>query len=294
MPEKYHLITRDRSAGFFSNFFWALNASISAQEADLIPILQLPMDSSFYSGGDKHNRPSWSRFFTVLDSSNAPSIPESQMASLSEDGKNAEKRSLQVLTQKFCRVMPLRPAITEKMDQDILEIGLIEQKRILGVHFRGKDMYWHPSHPTPPTQNQMVNLVLQLLNQHSFDGIFVATDTASFTARLRAKAPRPVMHFSTKDNELESAAEDYPSVYQVIRDAWALSKCTFLLHSDSNVSSAARLFKGVDYEERIEINLGTNPRHLILSLARYFWRRVIPEKFRMEKLEIEIFKGIPN
>jgi hypothetical protein len=294
VPKKYQLITRNRAAGFFSNFFWALNASISAQEDGLVPIFQLPMASSFYSEVNKPNRPSWSRFFAVLDSSNSPPIPEIQMASLSEVSKNAEKRSLQVLTQKFWRVMPLRPAITEKMDQDILEIGLIERKRILGVHFRGKDMYWHPSHPTPPTQNQMVNLVLQLLSQHSFDGIFVATDTASFTARLRAKSPLPVMHFSTKDNELESGAEEYSSVYQVIRDAWALSKCTFLLHSDSNVSSAARLFKGSDYEERIEINLGINPRHLILSLASYFWRSVTPEKFRTEKLEIEIFKGIPN
>jgi hypothetical protein len=187
--------------------------------------------------------------------------------------------------------MPFRTAIIKKMDQEILEIGLIQQKRILGVHFRGKDMYWHP---TPPTQNQMVKLVLQLVNQHSFDGIFVATDTASFVARLRAKSPLLVMNFSSKDNEPESSGDDLFSVYQVIRDAWALSKCTSLLHSDSNVSSAARLFRGLDYETRIEIKLGSNPPNLALSLARYFWRRVVPDKLRMERLELEIFKGIKN
>ena len=294
MPEKYLLITRDRPAGFFSNFFWALNASISAREAKLIPILQLPMDSSFYSRGNKRNRPSWSKFFTVLDSSNSPSIPESRKVSLSEVTSNAETRSIQVLTQKFWQVMPLRTAITQKMDQEVLEMGLIKQKRSLGVHFRGQDMYWHPNHPTPPTQNQMVKLVLQLLNQYNFDGIFVATDTAKFITRLRARSPLPVTHFSSKNNRLEAQGEELCSVYQVIRDAWALSKCTSLLHSDSNVSSAARLFRGVDYEERIEIKLGRNPRFLILSLSRYFWRSVIPDKFRMEKLEIEIFKGMKN
>jgi hypothetical protein len=294
VTEKYQLITRSRAAGFFSNFFWALNASISAQEADLIPILQLPMDSSYHSRGNKYSRPSWSRFFTVLDSSNSLSISESQKAFLGELTENAETRPLHVLTQKFWQVMPLRTAVTQKMDQEILEIGLIQQKRILGVHFRGKDMYWHPSHPTPPTQNQMVNLVLQLLNQHSFDGIFVATDTANFVARLRAKSPLPVMHFYSKDDGPESSGDDSSSVYKVIRDAWALSKCTSLLHSDSNVSSAARLFRGADYEDRIEIKLGSNPRNLALSLARYFWRSVIPDKLTMEKLELEIFKGIQN
>jgi hypothetical protein len=216
------------------------------------------------------------------------------MASLGEVSEKVETRSLQVLTQKFSQVMPFRTAITQKMDQEILDIGLDQQKRILGVHFRGKDMYWHPSHPTPPTQNQMVKIVLQLLKQHSFDGIFVGTDTASFVARLKAKSPLLVMHFSSKDNEPESSVDDYFGVYQVIRDAWALAKCTSLLHSESNVSSAARLFRGVDYEERIEIKLGHNPPTLVLSLALYFWRCMIPDKFRMEKLELEIFRGIRN
>ena len=148
-------------------------------------------------------------------------------------------------------------------------------------------MNWHPLHPTPPTKFQMMKVIKTFLQRSSFDAIFLATDTPEFVKFLRKQSPIPVLNFPQTEKNSQSPKNGHESVQEVLRDAWALSRCSALVHSNSNVSYAARLFRGSEYDARIKITLGQNPSTISMSMLNFIWRSVIPERIRREKLVLE-------
>jgi hypothetical protein len=290
MERKYFVVTRKQVAGFFSNFFWALQGSITARESGLTPILQLGMQPGDSSRGRENPDASWSKYFSVLDSSNSTRIPENLKTFLDESDSRPAVRTFDQLVEGFSNTMPLRPEVIQMMDEDAKVLGINEKHRVLGVHFRGTDMNWHPEHPTPPSKAQMIRIINQTLVNDNFDLVFVATDTPSFVKSLRKQLKTRVLSFSGMREEVQQGTSTASPVFRVLRDSWILSKCQVLIHSESNVSSASRLFKGVEFEERIEIKLGNNPTHFVFSALNYLWRVAVPESIRNEKVTPVIFR----
>lgn len=285
------VVTRKQVAGFFSNFFWALQNAISAQDSGRAPILQLAMQRGPLSTDTGNSAGTWSKYFIVLDESNSEHIPDGAKTFLDETCIGSSVLSLDELVEGFWRTMPLRSEVISDMNQDAKNLGIKEKHRVLGVHFRGTDMNWHPRHPTPPTQYQMMKVIEQALSEDDFDLMFVATDTPSFIKRLRKELEIPVVNFTGACEGDRYESGTYPLTYSVLRDAWTLSRCQALIHADSNVSSAARLFKGIEYEFRIEIRLGTNPSHLLSSTLHYLWRAAAPKKRQAEKVNLTFYRN---
>lgn len=257
-------------------------------------MLNLEMHHRDLSKGHLNSAASWSTYFTVLDASNSAPITENLKVYMDEEENKNLVRSFEQLVEGFRQTMPLRLEIVQKMDQDVRELGVDVAQRVLGVHFRGKDMNWHPDHPTPPTQQQMIQVIRGALAANHFDSVFVATDTPHFVRKLQRQLQIRVLSFRGVGKAGDQLGAKSPIVFHVLRDSWALSKCQVLIHSDSNVSSAARLFKGIEFEKRIEIQLGNNPSNLILSAANYLWRAVAPQGINGKKLNLVISKNEGN
>lgn len=273
MQTKYALVARSQPAGFFSNYFWALRAGLDAKQQGFTPVFGLPLSQNLIKENYKATKPTWSRFFDVIDLHKAKaelnSAPIYEIERLGIGGfENLDAARIAAKS-----VLPIRRDVENAIDE-LLSIHFSVGKKVLGLHFRGRDMYWHPNHPTPPTQLQVIEIVTRLVSESSYDSVYLATDTLSFEKSLKRRIAIPVLtRFDIGESRPQSPIGE--GVFDVLFDALALSKAQGLLHADSNVSSAARLFRANgEYPERVKLELGVNPSNLVSSIFYGHKRRI--------------------
>ncbi len=281
MSVTYARITRSAPAGFFSNFFWALSHSIEADNQGYVPVLDFPVEKPSRGWGKTTQR-RWSDYFDVIDDSTLVVTNKTEFANFKEAYIPANQ-PISILHSSYKKLMPLQPSIERVFDAAVNSFFGSSNGRVLGVHYRGKDMFWYPSHPTPPTKSQIAEVTKGVLSGGAYNSVFVATDTPSFASYLKGRVGVPVI--STEDflttNTLGLSGD---SVKRVLVDAYCLALTDGLIHSSSNVSHAARVFRGVDYDERVEIDLGRNPRTLASAVAKSAFRRSLPRRLSSELL----------
>ena len=260
-----------------------------AQKMQLEPVLTFPVSNS-RSKNQESSPLGWSGYFAVADGSELGKIPDHQALPYVETSHELEDHPIGELSKLANTYMPISPKVQSDLDQATNSIKKIHQGRMLGVHYRGTDMFWHPAHPTPLTQGQLITVIKSSKQLRQFDSVYVATDTSGFIRRLKKELNIPII---TRDSQELGVSDSRISdpIFAVLLDAWILSRCDGLVHTGSNVSWAARVFRGHEFDVRLELSLGHNPSTLPKSLARALWRRTIPDRFRNEQID-ESWQGL--
>jgi hypothetical protein len=282
------LIWRERPAGFFSNYFFVLEGMQEALDRKLQAVIGFPPRHNSTWKVQFTGLESWSDYFHVqeLTTTKPPSDRNQVFSKSSNRLSNISVADLQRLAGGQ---MKLRGDIKHEFDSIFTSNISTNNEEVLGVHFRGGDMYWHPDHPAPLLQHQMVFLVEQALSEGPFTQVFVATDTPSFVRRLRRRVHAPVV--STFDFALPQSFGRRLSVKRVLLDAYLLSKCAALIHTQSNVSFAASILRGAPYKVRWEATLGRNPASLFGALLSLIKRVVTPKLLSKELPHVNVVRS---
>ena len=281
------LIWRERPAGFFSNYFFVLEGMQEAVDRNLQAVIGFPPRHDGIWNMQSRRQERWSDYFHVQEViTKRPPTNRNQL--FSKSSKRLSNLSFADLNTLAEGQMKLRGDIKHEFDSIFTSNIATNNEEVLGVHFRGGDMYWHPDHPTPLLLHQMVFLVEQALSEGTFTQVFVATDTPSFVRRLRRRVHAPVV--STFDFALPQIFGRRLSVKRVLLDAYILSKCAALIHTQSNVSFAASMLRGAPYKVRWEANLGRNPASLFGALLSLIKRVVTPKLLSKELPHVDVVR----
>jgi len=151
------------------------------------------------------------------------------------------------------------------------------KRRVLGVHFRGKEQNLAPGHSFAPTEKQMIKYTDEIIEKYNVDKIFLVTEDQKYLDLFINNYGEKVFYTdsfrSYKINSYNVNPREkhrYLLGLEVLVDAQLLSMCSGILCSDSNVSEYARFINNKEFEFIYVIRNGVNSQNLYL--ARYLYR----------------------
>ena len=285
ITKKYYIIRRsEMGAGFFSNYMWVMGHIVFAKKLGYIPVVDMENYPTFYSEKEPVNGTcnAWNYYFEDVDKVGLDEAYSSGKYILGRDKyltKYAEKYSTSIYRYPTNRMIAYYTPVMKKnirVKKNLLEefetewnLKVKRGNRVLGVHVRGTDMKVNPSHPTPPSFTEYIKVTKDLLKKHQdITHIFLATDedlvkelyekefqksgielftNRAFRACNNGEEQRIGIH--EINVEQPRPHHKYLLGLEVLRDAWFLSKCDYLVCSHSNVANVAILWNENQYHE---------------------------------------------
>lgn len=156
------------------------------------------------------------------------------------------------LARMICKYVSLKPELKEEFDKRFAD--MFPEGKILGIHYRGTDFKeGYNIHPVSVQIEQIVSVVKKACSQNSFTRIFLATDERGIFEVLKREFGDCVKQYSDvfrSDSKVSVAFSKsnrenhhYCLGFEVLRDAYTLSRCNGLVAGLSQVSFSAQLLK---------------------------------------------------
>lgn len=272
-------------AGFFSNFNHVVGFLKLIEGTSLIPVVDFENFKTFYNTEDPINgtKNSWEYYFEQLSPYSLEEVYQSKNV-LFCDGKypHSAKFTNEEKIEYFKR--------TFRVKQDILEQikeydKFFDDNRVLGVHFRGKDMNIFPGHPFAPSEKQMFKYTDEIIEKYKINKIFVATDEKTYLDNYIKRYGEMVFYANIlrteKINTFNINPRDnhrYLLGKEVLTDMLLLLKCNGLLHGDSNITGSAKVLNP-DYEFSYCIYNGKNAKNKYAARYLYQIKKLLPKNF---------------
>lgn len=160
---------------------------------------------------------------------------------------------------------------TERLNNHFKTLG-IENDDIIGVHYRGTDYKNnYGSHPVSIQVEDYYPVIDNILKKKPNAIIFLATDDNEALSDFCKRYGSKIVYYRDTERsdgnvaiickETHRENNKYELGYEVIRDAYTLSQCKFLIAGLSQVSTAARIMKksrGIDFEKDMLMDKGIN------------------------------------
>lgn len=282
---KYYVIYRSAGgAGFFSNYAWVLGHVIFARKFGYIPVVDMENYPTLYSedlpvDGTVN---AWNYYFEDVSDISLQEVYEKGNYVLGKDmplHKYAEKycepkyrfptpRTVSYYAPYIESYLKVRKDLREEFDAD-WKRKAVSSGQVLGIHIRGTDMKNDLGHPMPADAQTYLKKVREFLKTHlDINKIFLATDENDvkevFENEFRDTAYTLFMNeaFRVWDTDakrktglhelkVENARplHKYLLGKEVLRDAWFLHKCDYLICGYSNISNVAILWNENRYKE---------------------------------------------
>ena len=194
--EVYIIRRRPPGGGLFSNVRHVLEGLITAENRNMVPVIDMQNYSTEYSkilpfNGTKN---AWEYFFEPLPYISLSDAYKSKNIILSDgdrilkshpmSGRNLsfvmDSKLLKYTHKVFTNNIQLNNYSKELIDEHI-ELLNMKSKSTLGVFYRGNDYLTHPAtgHPIPPTIEEVINDIYKFIKLHSINKIFLSTDDIS-------------------------------------------------------------------------------------------------------------------
>lgn len=151
-----------------------------------------------------------------------------------------------------------------------------DDKIVLGVHIRGTDMKNNLGHPMPSPVEKYIMYCRNMAAKHDIHEIFLATDEKSIVAqfekafegskiRIREnevfrsdKQESDKKQIGIHEQKIENARKfhKYKMGLEVLKDAYFLSKCDYLICGHSNITNVAIIWNNNNYKQVICLEEG--------------------------------------
>jgi len=277
----YYIVRRNLNwgdAGFFSNWLYALTHIAYAKEKGWIPVVDMRNCHTLYS--EKHpvngTRNAWEYYFeqpvdtrTAYRSgrfvlSTGSGRKKSYMPFVETDERlDLVPERAEQLKAAAADYMHVRPDLLLSFEE--WETTHLAGKRVLGVHWRGTDKRAPPpGHRSTTSLEALLTAVSDLRDRRKPDLIFLASDETGIRERIEEAAGVPVVQTEAcrldagdaRGLHLANVRHARPNHryllgLEVLRDAWLLSRCDFLVHGHSNVVNAVLLLRDRPFDDRI-------------------------------------------
>ena len=277
LKDRYYIIRRkELGAGFFSNYYWVLGHVVFARKLGYIPVVDMLHYKTLYS--EEHpiagELNAWNYYFENVGETG---LEEAYGSGRYVFGKD---EPLHKYANRYCDAtyrFPSDKAIDYyypvihdhiRIKEDILKDfrqdwnrKISDAGRIIGMHIRGTDMKNNLGHPMPADTEQYIRRAEQLLEQdRAVQGIFLATDESKtveiFQEHFRGKC-KVVVNEAFRSGEQKTQRQTgiheqvllnprenhkYRMGMEVLRDAWCLSECDYLICGHSNITNVVILW----------------------------------------------------
>lgn len=285
MKAKYYVIIRSEGgAGFFSNYFWVMGHVAFAEKMGYIPVVDMENYPTLYSEEEPVDgtNNAWNYYFENIGNVGLDEVYASGRYIMGKDKyltKYAEKYSMFPYRYPSERMIAYYAPIIKK-NLRIKQSLVNEYKRewiektsgsnnILGIHIRGTDMKNNLGHPMPAPVSEYIRRTHEMLEKHpDISRIFLATDEneikEAYEQEFEGSAATLFMNEAfrvwddghVKKTGLHEMKLDNPRSHhkyllgkEVLRDAWFLSRCQYLLCGHSNITNVAILWNEGKYNE---------------------------------------------
>lgn len=285
MKAKYYVIIRSEGgAGFFSNYFWVMGHVAFAEKMGYIPVVDMENYPTLYSEEEPVDgtNNAWNYYFENIGNVGLDEVYASGRYIMGKDKyltKYAEKYSMFPYRYPSERMIAYYAPIIKK-NLRIKQSLVNEYKRewiektsgsnnILGIHIRGTDMKNNLGHPMPAPVSEYIRRTHEMLEKHpDISRIFLATDEneikEAYEQEFEGSAATLFMNEAfrawddghVKKTGLHEMKLDNPRPHhkyllgkEVLRDAWFLSRCQYLLCGHSNITNVAILWNEGKYNE---------------------------------------------
>lgn len=285
LTKKYYIISRSAGgAGFFSNYMWVMGHVIFARKLGYIPVVDMKNYPTLYSEENPVDgvENAWNYYFENVGS---VTLEEAYASGKYVMGKDMP---LHKYEGKYCignYRFPTKKAVDYYAP--IIKRNLVIKKdllnsfenewdekvgpggQVLGIHVRGTDMKNNLGHPMPATIATYVDRAMKILEKNSeIKEIFLATDECNAkeafekalqNTRRKLFTNHAFRIWDTGENKrtgihetkIENARplHKYLLGKEVLKDAYFLSKCNYLLCGHSNITNVVLLWNNNKFKQ---------------------------------------------
>ncbi len=271
-----------RGDGFFAELKMTLLGLYYAERMGFIPYVEWGKNFAYYEPDGVNGIYNVFEYYfepinTDIDISNCNAVSYSKNAQIAEiascygdKGYEISDTLEVILIDIWKRYIHIREDLSNDFEEQIKE--LFSNKKVLGVHYRGTDFKCgYNQHPVSVELSQVIEETKAMLEKNNIKELFLATDDIialeSFKEAFgeKVKYCEDVYRSDGNQNiafsELERKQHHYRLGLEVLRDAYILSRCEYLIAGLSQVSFSSRLLKASrneSYCEMVIINNGIN------------------------------------
>lgn len=278
---RYYIIRRSElGAGFFSNYYWVLGHVVFAEKLGYIPVVDMENYKTLYSeeGPVNGETNAWNYYFENVGKEGLEEAYRSgryvfgRERAMHKYSGRYSKGNYRFPTEKA--VAFYHPIIEKyiKIKKDILN-GFekeYEEKfagKTVGIHIRGTDMKNNLGHPLPAETESFFKSVKQILAEDiQIKTLFLATDENEVVRvfekefgkgyilvindAFRSDEQEDNRKTGIHEMKVENAREchKYKMGLEVLKDAWFLSKCDYLVCGHSNITNTVILWNNNRFE----------------------------------------------
>lgn len=300
-PDKvFFVIYREPpGSGFFSNFSHVLAYLKFAKENNFIPIVDFKNFKTLYNSENPINgtENAWEYYFKQLSPYSLEEVYQSKHV-LFCNGQYPPGSDITVEEfRKYSKEM-------FNVNQDILDtVKEYEHEfvnhRVLGVHFRGKEMNTSPGHGFGPTEKQIFKCIDDILNKYDIDKIFLVTEETKYLESLVKRYGKKIIFSNAlripKKNIFNINPRKnhrYLLGREVLVDLLLLLKCQGFLHGSSNIACFAK-FLNPNYEFTYAIHNGYNVSNKYVARYIYEIKKRMPKHLGGLLNEVNVMEKNP-
>ncbi len=273
-------------AGFFSNYMWVLGHTMFALKLGYIPVVDMENYPTLYSEKEPVDgeRNAWNYYFQNVGTVSLEEAYKSGKYILGKDeplhkyegryctgGYRFPTRQAVSYYAPFIRqnIIIRNELITEFESDWHRQAGI--KGCTLGVHIRGTDMKNNLGHPMPATVQEYLEKTHMILQGNpEINGIFLATDECGVKEEFEKVFEESGKKLFTNEAfrvwdvgekrktgihelKVDNARKHHKYLLgkEVLKDAWFLSKCDYLLCGHSNISNVAIIWNDNQYKELV-------------------------------------------
>lgn len=266
-----------KECGYFALLTFVLDHLAIAEARNLIPVVDMESYKLLYTCEEyQKNKNVWEYFYLPVSPFSVEIIKKSKNVVLSEmhfphykaiyynDHENVLPSAEQI--RECNRILFKYTDFNEEVYLHLkkLERLISKEKKILGIHIRGTDMYTEgKQHPKPNERIKDLEYIKKVIKNHDIEEIFLCTDSESSIKKLQGEFGDKLITTNAirqtgnsciglhKDKSLNRGRtlHEYNLGIEVISDMYLLSRCNVLLCGPSNVAFFAMIYNNNKYEK---------------------------------------------
>lgn len=297
-PDKtFYIIWRDYlGSGFFSNFTQVLSHIKAAQSMGMIPIVDMKNFKTLYNEKEQINgtENAWEYYFKQVSPYDLEEVYQSKRVFFcnGEPPSSVVLQDLYKISKEsfygedsYKTFVEKNIELQESVKKELKKYDHFFEQRILGIHFRGKELNVAQLHPFGPTVEQMFRYTDEILEKYKIEKIFLATEEKDYLDAFVARYGNKVVYseafrvakvnaYNLKDPRPHHR---YLLGMDALIDSLLLAKCTGLIFGGSGLSNHSA--KIGDHEFTYHINNGFNYKKWYVAKFAFRVKKLLPAKF---------------
>ena len=283
----FYIIRRSPGAGLFSNLIYVMNHLLIADKHNFIPVIDMENYPTIYNEKNSINgiKNSWLYYFEPVSKYSLHEVYKSKNIVLSSNKFYHDVFTHKIYNNKkllkFSNKIIVKKNIKLKVKKFIKKV-LLNNYKTLGVHYRGTSYKDSANHPFPPTYNQLVKKIDNLIKLNSFDKIFFSTEDKEMFDLIIKRYKNKIISYNSFRSIKDDAFKKYNRPNhrfklgeEILIESLILSKCHTFLFVETNVSSFVRSLKNKN-QVLIPLKNGFNSSNEYI--AKWLWhiKKILP------------------